>query len=648
MRAIGSLMRRGLLCTTLSVAALAVVGVASASATITKTAITSPSSPWIYQFNANASPVPQVTISGTSDGTTGDKVDVICVYSSGGSVSDRMIDNNAGNGIAVNADGTWTTGPITVDQEGYTCQLRAVPHGHGDSYPLDPFAGVYSELDYLTQYPVTGSAAGSTGPFYDFYYTATSNPVYDDYFSVGDCGLDYSSPLVNGYDYTNQGTWACAGALYGGDGGNRSEILIDGKNAYDSYAADSAYSDGGLGETSGQAAGFPALSSSYSKDPKTDDVTISESEGLVSCADASYPATEAKCGGTAGSNIGAWQSDGVSFSRTINQTMGGQLVQISDTYKSTDGKAHSLDLEYDNAVQEADDGPTFEFSGSSSWASYAEGDHPPLSSNSEDVVYVANYDNPNGSLNAGPGALIYTTQPNGAEFNDTSNSPAQEFVLDYQRSVPAGGSITITHYYVTAADLATTEQIANSVLDQTYKPAVSITSPANDTVTSLPWATISGTASAHDGLALKVNGQTVPVNADGTWATTIGLKPGLNGVTAVASDGSGNTAQAAELLAYEPPTVPNPAASFCIVPNVSHMTLAKAKNALVAAHCGVGHISHTKSRTVRKGRVEHASYGTNVVLAYGSRVGLTVSSGKPHKKHHKKHKKHVVRHAHRR
>ena len=97
------------------------------------------------------------------------------------------------------------------------------------------------------------------------------------------------------------------------------------------------------------AAGFPGMSSSYTRSLTTSgDATITETEGLVSCADASYPATQTKCGGTVGTSDGTWNSDGVSLSRTITQSNYGQLETVTDTYSSSDGAAHALDVEYTN------------------------------------------------------------------------------------------------------------------------------------------------------------------------------------------------------------------------------------------------------------------------------------------------------------
>ena len=514
--------------------------------------------------------------------------------------------------MSLNPDGTFSwTGAVTTER---SCELRAVPNNWGNNYPLSPFAGAASQLDYLEQ-DWTSTGTASSGPFYDYYYSGADTGAYDDYDSVGDCGLDYSSAMQAPQSYASQGTWACSDALYASDGTQtqRSEIQIDGKNAYDSYQAENAFA-GSDTET-----GFPALTSSYVKDPSTENVTIDEAEPFVSCPGGAYPASSSNCP--------SWDSDGVTFSRAISETDDGQLVTISDTYKSTDGAAHSLDLQYDNYGYESDE-PVLAFPGSS-YQTYGAGDQASLSGKSEDAIYVADGYFPLGSLEDGVGSLIYTTQPNYALFTYPG-----EFVLDYQRTVPAGGSITITQDYVTAASQTATQKITNGILDQVYKPAVTITSPANGTIMDQSSAQVSGTASAHDGLTLRVDGEAVGVNSDGTWSTAVSLNKGSNTITAVASDGSGNTTQASETVVYSPTLTAQ--RKFCIVPHVGNDKLNKAKAALKNAGCEVGKIHKVRSKKFRKGRVEHASFSAGVVLKENTKVGLTESIGKPKKHKNKK------------
>ncbi len=411
--------------------------------------------------------------------------------------------------------------------------------------------------------------------------------------------------------FTEYYTWYGADSLYSSDdAGTRSEIVIDGKNAYDSYEADDAFS--GADTTPG----FPAVSSSYAKS-SSGNSTINESESLVSCPGGAWPATSGNCG----SSTAGWQSDGVSFSRTISQSDNGELVGITDTYSSTDGFAHNLDLEYYNEAQVYDDDMVWNLPGSGGYSWYATGDQPSLPAKSNGAIYIKDPYYTDSGVD-GPGALIYTTQPNYIRFGDY-----YYMELDYQRTVPASGSVSITQYYTTAASQGELDRVTNGVLDSLNKPAVSITSPKANSFTTANAVQVSGTASANEGLSLQVNGQAVGVNSNGTWSTSIALHSGKNTITAVASDGSGNNAQVSETV-YSGPT-----ANFCVVPNVSRKSLAKAKKALKAAHCGVGQIHRASSRKIRKGNVIRAGRSPKSVLAYGAKVGLTVSKGKPKKKH---------------
>lgn len=605
--------KRGLLCTVFALAALAVVSVASASAAITTTSITSPSSPFVYTFDTNATPTPTVTISGTTDSTApgSDKVDINCYYTENGSIDHDTI----ASGIALNPDGTFSwTGAVADDD---TCTLRAVPSGYGDTYPNVQFTGPSSVLNETQLFPVSGSSA----PYYDYWYTGSSTNAFTEYYSVGECGLDYAEPIQPNGDFVEWGSWDCADGLYSGDGsGQRSEIQIDGSPAYDSRGAYDL--DSALGN-------FPALSSSYSNAASASnlggDVTINESEALVKCGSA-YPFDNSNCGGAGG----AWQGTGVSFARKISQTQGGQVVTITDTYSSTDGASHSLDLEYDNYVDNDGDAG-WKLPGSSTYNVYSPGDQATLPNRSAGVIEAGDpyYLSDNGFDS--PAALIYSTQPNLVKFRPSCcSTPDQDMLLNYQRTVPAGGSLSITQTYVDAPTQASLDKIVNAALDSVYRPTVSITSPANNTLTSASSVQVSGTASANEGLSLKVNGAAVPVNSDGKWSTSVSLHDGTNTITAVASDGSGNAAQVSETVYY------NLKGAFCVVPNVSHMKLAKAKDALKAAGCKVGKV-HKLSSKMKKGHVLHASYSAHVVLSRGTKVGLTVSNGKPH------HKKHNVR-----
>lgn len=66
----------------------------------------------------------------------------------------------------------------------------------------------------------------------------------------------------------------------------------------------------------------------------------------------------------------------------------------------------------------------------------------------------------------------------------------------------------------------------------------------------------------------------------------------------------------------------------CLVPNLKGKTLGAAKRALKSDFCAVGKITHSFSRSVKKGRVISEKPKAGTQLAHGGRVGLLLSKGK--------------------
>ena len=90
-------------------------------------------------------------------------------------------------------------------------------------------------------------------------------------------------------------------------------------------------------------------------------------------------------------------------------------------------------------------------------------------------------------------------------------------------------------------------------------PQVAITSPANGNVVADPaHVTVTGTASDDQGaVTVTVNGQAATVASDGTFSVTINVgttSPAT--ITAIATDGAGNTAQASVSVSTTPATPP--------------------------------------------------------------------------------------------
>jgi beta-lactam-binding protein with PASTA domain len=67
---------------------------------------------------------------------------------------------------------------------------------------------------------------------------------------------------------------------------------------------------------------------------------------------------------------------------------------------------------------------------------------------------------------------------------------------------------------------------------------------------------------------------------------------------------------------------------LCIVPKVKGKKLPAAKLAITKAHCSVGKVTRTFSKSVKKGRVISQGRKPGTTLAAGSKVNLKVSKGK--------------------
>jgi Glucodextranase, domain B len=681
MRVMTGQLKRCVACCAIAVGVLALFGVGTAAAAVTKSDITSVSeagtpfgNPLFYTWNndlggyqAGSANQPMMTISGTSDGTTGDEVDIGCVYDYDGETYGY---SKLATSVPVNADGSFST-TVGLPNEDAACRLAAVPAGSSvDGIDASPFQGPVLAASYEQ---TSQDAAGNT---YDYDNDMAQLQVFNQIKSASDGGLctsyltgateltNYSGYKAWGnYDDYDPSTAPCTGvgALYGDDGVSRSEIQVDGRNGYLSYWA----ATGGTGKTSsalykGSEGPSARADLTLSRDQTaTDgDTTIVESENIVECQanPDPYPATSSNCGGT--------KASGLRLQRTITTSDDGQQVTISDKYSSVDGAQHALDVEYDNNTdQYYQYDNLFQFPEDSAPHLYLAGDSPSLGSDSTGTIYTQGYyadyygDTDEYSV---PAAVTYTTQPTSARFiTQPVNSPypycyetgyygACDFLLDYQRTVPAGGSVTITQVYTVAESMAQVQALAQMTEDASVSPTVTITTPANGSTVSSPQVTAIGTATDLQGLkSLRIDGVPVTTDASGNWSLPLTLAPGNNTITAVATNLAGNTAQAQDTVVYAPPGQPLPK---CDVPDLLALSLKHATQELVSNNCALGKVKVKFTKAVQAGRVDSQSLAGNG-YPYGTKVNLYIAQ-KPkkkdkHAKHSKKAKKHLKRNQHR-
>ena len=358
---------------------------------------------------------------------------------------------------------------------------------------------------------------------------------------------------------------------------------MDGQSAYGSESANNL--DSGI-------PGFPALTATLdSFDPATGNAQTTERESLVKCTpDDVWDPSSTDCT--------AYASTGVAIKRVTSFTNGGRVQTVTDTYSSTDGAAHALDLEYETDLNAPTAG--WELPGESAFSQHSTGDTAPAASTAPGTVYTIDDTSTPPSLTNPVGAMTFATPYSSVRFDNTLFSDAGEesALFDYQRTVPAGGSVTITWSYATGATVAEVQGDATAARDAMQAPSVAISSPAGgSTVTSSP-VTVTGSASAGSGVkGVTVNGIAATLSGD-AWRASVALTRGQNTITATATSDAGNTAKASETVTYTPPVVVTPP-----VPVAPHISLKSkrftGKAVLVKLACVAGGTSCKGKVTLR-------------------------------------------------
>ena len=99
------------------------------------------------------------------------------------------------------------------------------------------------------------------------------------------------------------------------------------------------------------------------------------------------------------------------------------------------------------------------------------------------------------------------------------------------------------YFNVTDNDGNTATQATTAIKIDTTPPSLSITSPANNSVTNKASCVVSGTTNdlLSSPVTVKVNNKEVSVSGTGAFSTTITLVKGENTITVVATDGMGKS-----------------------------------------------------------------------------------------------------------
>ena len=566
-----------------------------------------------------------LSVSGTAVGTG--SVDIAC-YSGAAPAVTKLASS-----VAVH-NGTFTTGAVPLKPiAGSACRLRAVPASGEAGNDNSDFAGPQVAVSEAA-IPVSAIAGGPNANLaYNFYVNdvtfsgwaawgaAEANPLKG---QVG-CGGPFAAPMDPDFDIGNFAI-DCVGSLMGDDlgaFGGRSEVQVDGRNAYDAASAQALFGAASPNSASQNLTGFPQT--------MTDHVVWDPSTGLLSSqADESW----VECNGQneevqVFATCSSFVPSGVQLERGTTTSDGGRVVTMTDTWSSTDGRPHAVDLLDDDFVgleSESNGARGYDFPGQTSFSEYGPGtDLPGPSSGPGSILVRTNVTAPDGIPSEAAGAITFGAAP--SAFHFVSNNEFEEHNV---LVVPARGSASLTYIYSVGYSVADVAALALQAQDRLDPPSVVIGPLAGGTTVAAPSTTLSGVASAGSGISsLAVDGQTIPVAPSGTWTAQVPLSPGTNMLTAVATDRAGANAQAQVAVVYNPPQSPHPPppAVKCKVPKTKGMKLGAAEKALRRAHCRVGKIKHEKSRRVRSGRVASTTPRAGRTLKAGRKIELFVSRG---------------------
>jgi hypothetical protein len=143
---------------------------------------------------------------------------------------------------------------------------------------------------------------------------------------------------------------------------------------------------------------------------------------------------------------------------------------VKDVLTSTDGKAHKIDLQWQNDQHFWDDSGNasnvvYKFPGQSSYSTHVLADTVSLPA-TPGTIFIGVLGAADGDTSAGRGAIVYNRPASKATFNRANNSQ-NDFSLAQKATVPAKGSVIFRTAYIQgffAADVTSLAAKATNVV----------------------------------------------------------------------------------------------------------------------------------------------------------------------------------------
>jgi hypothetical protein len=556
-----------------TVAALALglfLAAPASAANFTSSHITTPANETLQIYNVNVTNT--LHVEGTTSG--GDSnADLVCFY---GATLKRVLATNV----------TVTAGAFSVDvpDSGFAtltqpnpkpyCVLRAVPTGDVTAYPPtgpNNFDGPRILTGRIQTFTVDVASGPNKDVVNDYFAGVGQRKGYMDLFSFGGCGVDWSflfDPITlepsNALFYCNGWTWAkngCDAASPTCTVATRSEIMVDGNNAYAPPAAERLYEVDAT-HSSKLLSGFPALTFTRSIDPLNGNVHVDETSPIVKCSPNGGAFHLAGNDAMWNTDCTSFASAGVSVNRTVDVDQDGRRTRFVDVWSNTDSVSHDVDALYDEEFS-GDGGTNPSPSFAYSWLdpnSFAAPDLDQTVNGPNDsspaTVFI---DGNAGSADAfafPQAAVTVSPAPTSVRWY-TKTGSRYYGLFRFAATIPPGGTAKVLRTYIQSDSKGDVATQAAAERDRFGSPVVAITSPANGSTTDNPAATVTGTASDPGAGApsLKVNGEDVTVAGDGTWSKALTLAAGENTITATATDGAGNSTTATSKVTFTPKVV---------------------------------------------------------------------------------------------